>query len=163
MLRFVAVPPVQVPRSRTSVHTDLSVQVKQEDKCTQWPPVQVQQEDKCTQWPPFSGAAGGQVYSVTHFFRCSRRTSVLNAPPFQVQQEDKCTQWPLSVQVQQEDNMICDSVQVGLESSAYDVGRCVRWMNDYHRIRIRTLLCSSVSIWVQFSLHRMAYTECIRS
>jgi hypothetical protein len=34
--------------------------------------------------------------------------------------------------VQQEDNMICDSVQVGLESSAYDVGRCVPWMNDYY-------------------------------
>ena len=29
----------------------------------------------------------------------------------------------LAVQVQQEDNMICDAVQVGLESSAYDVGR----------------------------------------
>ncbi len=27
------------------------------------------------------------------------------------------------IKVQQEDNMICESVQTGLESSAYDVGR----------------------------------------
>ncbi len=42
------------------------------------------------------------MYSVTHFFRCRRRTSVINPPPFQVQQENNVLSDPL-FQVQQED------------------------------------------------------------
>ncbi len=73
------------------------------------------------------------MYSITPLFRCSRRTSVLTGPLFRCSRRTNVLNDP-PVQVQQEDNMICDSVQVGLESSAYDMGRCVPWMNDYYRI-----------------------------
>ncbi len=98
------------------------------------PPDQVQQEDKCTHLTPLFRCSRrtSLLNDPPALFRCSRRTSVLSDPTFQQQQEDKCTQWPLSFQVQQEDNMICDSVQVGLESSAYDVGRYDYY--DYYRI-----------------------------
>ncbi len=59
----VPITPLFRCRSRTSVHTDLSVQVKRKTSVLTDP-----------------------------LFRCSRRTSVLDDPLCQVQQEDKCTQ-----------------------------------------------------------------------